>query len=164
MSSDHASPLRKFLVVVDDSPECRVAIYYASRRASHTGGVVTLLYVIEPPDFQHWQAVGEVMRDEARIEAERILVEVAAEIYQISGRMAEFLVREGQTREQIQQSIIEDRDIQIVVLGAASGKSGPGPLINAIATGGFAEDFGARPVPLTMVPGSLTRAQIDALA
>lgn len=163
MSSDHTPALRKFLVVVDDSPECRVATYFASRRANHTGGVVTLLYVLAPPDFQHWQGVGEVMRDEAREEAERVLLEMATEVCAQSGRMAELVVREGQTREQIQQSIIEDPDIQIVVLGASSGKGGPGPLINAIATGGFAEDFGAPPVPLTIVPGNLTRAQIDAL-
>ena len=163
MSSDQITALRKFLVLVDDSPECKVATYFASRRANHTGGVVTLLYVIAPPDFQHWQGVGEVMRDEARMEAERVLQEMAAEVCALSGCMAELVVREGETREQIQQTIIEDQNIRIVVLGAAPGKGGPGPLINAIATGGFAEDFGAAPLPLTIVPGNLTRAQIDAL-
>ncbi len=165
-SADHAaSPsLRKFLVLVDDSPECKVAIYFASRRARHTGGIVTLLYVIPPRDFQHWQAVEEVMRDEAREEAERVLQVVAEEVREVSGRMAELIVREGEPREQIQKTIVEDRDIKIVVLGAATGKGGPGPLVSAIATGGFAEDFGAHPIPLTIVPGSLTREEIDALA
>ena len=36
---------RKFLVVVDKTPECRVALRFATRRAQHTKGRVTLLCV-----------------------------------------------------------------------------------------------------------------------
>lgn len=155
---------RKLLVVVDDSPESRVATYFASRRALHTGGIVTLLYVIPPAELQHWQAVEEVMQDEAREEAERILHDVAAEVIEVCGHMPEMVIRGGKTREQIQELIKEDRNIKILVLGAAVGKGDPGPLISSIATGGFVEDFGVPPIPLAIVPGSLTREEIDALA
>ena len=37
---------RKFLVVVDDSPEFETALRYAARRARSTGGRVALLRVI----------------------------------------------------------------------------------------------------------------------
>ncbi len=166
MSKDAKKPdaTRKLLVIVDDSPECRIALYFASRRARHTDGIVTLLYVIPPAELQHWQAVEEVMKDEAREEAERVLHDVAAEVLEVSGHMPEMVIREGKTREQIQQLIVEDRNIKILVLGAAVGKGDPGPLISSIATGGFVEDFGAPPSPLTIVPGSLTREEIDALA
>ena len=63
--------IRKFLVCVDDTPECRVALRFACRRANKTGGGVTLLRVIEPGDFGHWVAVEDLMREEARDEARR---------------------------------------------------------------------------------------------
>jgi hypothetical protein len=56
---------RKFLVVVDKTPEYRVAIRFATRRAQHTGGRVTLLCVCEHEDFQQWRGVEEIMKDEA---------------------------------------------------------------------------------------------------
>ena len=43
---------RVFLVVIDDSPELRVAIRYACLRARKTGGRVALLYVIDDEDTQ----------------------------------------------------------------------------------------------------------------
>ena len=39
---------RVFLVVVDESPELKVALRYACRRAQKTGGRVALLHVTEP--------------------------------------------------------------------------------------------------------------------
>ena len=163
MCSDSPKSIRKFLVLVDDNPECEVAIYYASRRAQKTGGVVTMLYVIPPAEFQHWSGVGDVMMEEARDEAQSVLLRVAEDVKKVSGRMAELVIREGQPREEIQQLIIEDGSVSIVVLGAGMGKSGPGPIISAIATTGFREDMGVAPVPLTIVPGDLTREQIDAI-
>src|SRR5262245_56791697 len=62
---------RVFLVIVDESPELKVALRYACVRAKKTGGRVALLYVIEPADFQEWVGVGELMREEARQEAEQ---------------------------------------------------------------------------------------------
>ncbi|MEP5983765.1 universal stress protein, partial [Roseibium sp.] len=56
---------RKFLVVVDDTPECDRAIVYAAKRAARTGGVVTLLFVVAHGDFQHWLGVEDIMRAEA---------------------------------------------------------------------------------------------------
>lgn len=163
MASESGSDSRKFLVIVDGTPECRVAIYFASRRARRTNGRVALLYVIPPADFQHWQAVEEVMRDEAREEAEQTLHDVAVEVKEVSGHLPEMIIKEGQTREQIQQLIKQDAGIKVLVLGAATGKMNPGPLIGAIASGGFVEDPDTRLVPLTIVPGSLTRKDIDAL-
>jgi len=65
-----ATSNRTFLVVVDDSDEMTKALRYACRRAQHTGGRVALLSVIEPAEFQHWMAVGDLMKEEARDEAE----------------------------------------------------------------------------------------------
>ena len=60
---------RKFLAIIDDTPECERAVAYASRRAKSTNGVLVLLYVIEPGDFQHWLGVEKIMREEATANA-----------------------------------------------------------------------------------------------
>ena len=54
--------MRKFLVVVDETPECMNAMRFAARRAQNTGGGVVMLYVIAPDDFQHWVGVAELMQ------------------------------------------------------------------------------------------------------
>jgi len=87
--------IRKFLVYVDDTPECRLALRFACRRAKHTGGGVTLLRVVVPGDFQHWMAVEDRMREEALEEAEQLLHNLAGEVNESSGIMPELVVREG---------------------------------------------------------------------
>ena len=51
---------RKFLAVVDDTPECNKAIHYAARRVAAIDADLVLVYVIEPADFQHWLGVEDV--------------------------------------------------------------------------------------------------------
>ena len=48
-------------------------ILYAARRAEHTSGALTLLFVITPADFKHWMGVENIMRAEAMEEAETTL-------------------------------------------------------------------------------------------
>ena len=150
---------RKFLVVVDDTPECRVALRYACGRAGSTEGQVALLRVIEPGDFQHWLSVEERMREEAREEAERLLQGLAAEISERVHIMPELVVREGTAFEEVLAQIDEDPQMRVLVLGAATGPEGPGPLVSALA----GRMPGSMPIPVTVVPGSLTDEQIDEL-
>ena len=140
---------RKFLCVVDDSPECRLALRFAFRRAARTGGGVLLLYVIEPADFQHWMAVENLMKEEAREEAEEILQTLADEVSQWSGIMPEFAIREGRKLEQVLSLLDDEPEIRLLVLGASKEKDGPGPLVSALAG------------PITVVPGTLSFDQID---
>jgi len=150
---------RTFLVVVDDSDEMRAAIRYACRRANHTGGRVALLRVIAPAEFQHFAAIGNLMRDEARAEAEELLLRLAGQLQEISGEMPVIYVREGDARDELLALIDEEPAISILVLAAGTGPGGPGPLISAL-TGRSA---GKLRVPLTIVPGHLTDQIIDNL-
>ena len=68
---------RVFLVVVDESPEMRNALRYACRRAKRTGGRVAMLYVMAPPEAQQWGAVVDLMRQEARQQAEEVIAKHA---------------------------------------------------------------------------------------
>lgn len=150
---------RKFLVVVDGTPEADVAIHFASRRAKHTKGGVTLLAILEPGGFEHWLGVENLMKEEARQEAESILHNHAARVNEIAGVMPELVIREGKKTDVIRSVIKEDGAISILVLGAATGKEGPGPLVELVAAG---PDAGFT-IPVTVVPGSLTDEEIQDL-
>lgn len=151
---------RVFLAVVDDSPELAVVLRYTCQRAKKTGGRVALLYVIEPADFQHWMAIGELMREEARQQAEQLLQKRAAEVQKMSGAMPVLYVREGQRRDELLKLINEEPSISILVLGASTGPKGPGPLVTAL-TGKF---VGKLRVPVTIVPGHIPIETIDSIA
>lgn len=158
MTEPHApKQTRKFMVVVDDTEECTVAIRFAARRAARTGGHVLMLRVIEPEDFQHWISVQELAREEALEEAEALLRDLAADVHALAGVMPEFAIREGDTRDEVLGQLSDDPNIGVLVLGAGAGKDGPGPLVTALA----GQLSGSLPVPVTVVPGNLTLDQID---
>jgi nucleotide-binding universal stress UspA family protein len=71
--SREAGHRRKFLTIIDDTPECERAVAYASKRAQSTSGTLVLLYVIVPDDFQHWLGVEKIMREEANATARATL-------------------------------------------------------------------------------------------
>lgn len=156
--SREAGHRRKFLAIIDDTPECERAVAYASMRAKSTGGALVMLYVIEPGDFQHWLGVEKIMRDEALATAHAALDTHAAKIRTTLGIEPELVVREGKPTEQIHQLIEEDQDIAILVLAAGAAKEGPGPLVAAVAGKGA-----AFPIPVTVVPQNLSDEDIASL-
>src|SRR5713101_7663404 len=150
---------RVFLVVVDETEELQIAVHYAARRASHTGGRVALLYVIEPTELQHWIAIENLAREERR-EAEQLMLRLCEEILPIAGSMPIVYIREGPRRDELLALINEDPSISILVLAAATGPEGPGPLISYL-TGKPAARLR---IPITIVPGSLTMEQLGAVS
>jgi hypothetical protein len=48
----------KFMVVVDETPECDRAAYFAGRRAARTGASLLMLAAVSPPDNFEWVGVG----------------------------------------------------------------------------------------------------------
>jgi nucleotide-binding universal stress UspA family protein len=151
---------RVFLVVVDESPELRQALHYACRRAKRTGGRVALFYGMAPPEAQQWGAVADLMRQEARQHAEEIIARHADTAASLTGQPPTIHIREGKVRDELVKLISEDHSISVLVLGASSSGEGPGPLVTAF-TG-----KGGTPlrIPLTIVPGNLTEAEIDEIA
>ncbi len=150
---------RKFLAVIDETPECGRAARYAAARAQASGGAAVFLYVIAPGDFQHWLGVEEIMRAEAREEAETRLARIGDEMREAIGVEPETVVREGKAEEEIHALIEADREIAILVLAASVSTEGPGPLVSAVA--GRANPFA---IPVTIVPATLTDEEIASLA
>jgi nucleotide-binding universal stress UspA family protein len=156
---EQAPTSRVMLVVVDESPELQVALRFACLRASHTEGRVAMLYVIEPTDSQQWRAVEDLMREERRAEAEATVKRLSEQVFEWSGNMPILFLREGKVRDELLKLIEEEPSISILVLGAATGPEGPGPLVTHLAG-----RIGRLRIPVTIVPGGLTDDQIGALS
>ncbi|MBT9372113.1 universal stress protein [Rhizobium sp. CSW-27] len=149
---------RKFMAVIDGTPECEKAVHYAGRRAQNSNGGLVLLYVIPEGDFQQWLGVEQIMRAEAREEAEAVMAKAAQKVRETIGIDPEVVIREGNATDEINAAIEEDRDIAILVLAAGNTKEGPGPLVTSLA--GRGSTF---PIPVTVLPDVLTNDEIDAL-
>ncbi len=155
--SREAGHRRKFLAVIDDTPECERAVAYAARRARNTGGALVTLFVIDNSEFQQILGVGDIMRAEAEDRARSTLEKSAARVREELGVEPELIIREGQTAEQLRALIEEDQDIAILVLAAGANNEGPGPLVQSLAG---RTQF---PIPVTVVPAGLSDEDIDAV-
>ncbi|MCI5041393.1 MULTISPECIES: universal stress protein [Donghicola] len=150
--------MRKFLVVLDDTRECLNAMRFAAMRAAHTGGGVTILSIIPPDEFNHWIGVGDIMREETR---ERIQAhyEVFAKWMRDKQNVdPELVIREGEAVPEILAHVREDEEIGVLVLGAGSGKGGPGPLVTQLT-----RSAGELPIPFTIVPGDMSKERLEAI-
>ena len=145
----------KFLVVIDDSPECDRALYFASRRALRIGATVLMLRVHRNDDHgQQWLGVADIMRAEAHEEANAVLDRHAARSAGITGVMPQRVIREGDKAQELLALIEEDEDIAILVLAAGyrQGRtwSARCPL--------WSRPRANFPIPVAIVPGNLSDA------
>jgi nucleotide-binding universal stress UspA family protein len=131
---------------------------FAALRAAHTGGGVEVLAVIPPDEFNHWIGVGAVMREEAR---DRINAhfEVFAKWMRDKQHIdPELVIREGEAVAEIIAQIAEDPEVGVLVLGAGTSNKGPGPIITQLT-----KSAGTLPIPITIVPGDITKEKLEAI-
>ncbi|WP_299561615.1 universal stress protein [uncultured Sulfitobacter sp.] len=150
--------MRKFLVVLDDSRECLNAMRFAAMRASKTGGGVKVLSVIPPEEFNHWIGVGDIMREEARERIEVHFEVFAKWMRDRQGVDPQLVIREGQPVDEIVAQVREDSEIGVLVLGAGVDGKGPGPLVTQLT-----RNAGTLPIPITIVPGDLSKERLEAI-
>ncbi|RMB54155.1 universal stress protein family protein [Sphingomonas sp. PP-CE-3A-406] len=151
--------MRIYLVVIDDSPEAGIALRFAARRAVKTGGGVEILTVIPPQEFIAFGGVQATIEEEARLHAEGLVAGAAGTLLEESGLRPSITVREGEAPKIIREMIAANPEIAALVLGAAA-IGAPGDLIAHFS----GTDAGALPVPVMIIPGSLTREAIDRLS
>jgi nucleotide-binding universal stress UspA family protein len=150
----------KFLVIIDDSPECDRAIHFATRRCARIGARVVMCRIIPTEDRnQQWLGVADIMRQEAQDEARTVLAQAAARARAIANITPEQVIREGETAQEVIKLIDEDEDIALLVLAAGTGKEGPGPLVSELG-----KNAGTFPIPVAIVPGHLSDEEIDTMA
>ena len=150
--------MRKFLVVLDDSRECLNAMRFAAMRARKTNGGVEILSIITPDEFNHWVGVGDIMRQEARERIEAHFEVFAKWMRDRQGVDPELVIREGELVTEILSQVQADPDVGVLVLGAGTDKGGPGPLVTQLARAS-----GTLPIPITIVPGDLSKERLEAI-
>ncbi len=158
-NADPAEPPRRarvFLVICDESDEMAIALHYACRRARNSGGRVALLAVIEPPEFQQWMSVADLMHEEKWTAAENMLQRLGKTVIEKAGSPPVFYIREGSLRDEIAALVEEDPSVSVLVLAASSGES-PGPLVTHIVGKGP----GTIRIPVTIIPAGLTEEDLD---
>ncbi len=148
--------MRKFMVVLDDSRECLNAMRFAAMRAANTQGGVTILSIIPPEDFNHWIGVGDIMREEQRERIEAHFEVFAKWMRDKQGIDPKLVIREGEVVAEIIAQISEDPDVGVLVLGASADRGGPGPLVSQLS-----RSAGSLPVPITIVPGDLSKDRLE---
>ena len=150
--------MRKFLVVLDDSKECLNSMRFAAMRAAKTGGGVEVLSIIPPEEFNHWIGVGDLMRAEAKERIEVHFEVFAKWMRDRQGVNPSLVIREGEVVPEILAQISEDPEIGILVLGASTDKKGPGPIVTQLS-----KNAGSLPIPITVVPGDLSKERLEAI-
>jgi nucleotide-binding universal stress UspA family protein len=150
---------RTYLVVIDDSPEARVALRFAARRAAKTHGRMEVLAVVEPQDFVQWGGVQAAIEEEQRLRIEGVVSASVGEILDEAGVDAKIVVREGEPVKAVRDYIGTRQEVAALVLGAAPSGS-PGPMV-AHFTG---SDAGQLPCPVMIIPGSLSDERLEQLS
>ena len=148
-----------YLVVVDDTPEGRIALRFAALRASHVGARLTLLHAVPKTEFMAFGGVQATLEAEANAAADTLLNGVAAQCEQWTGQRPGVVVRTGEAAAAVMEVVAADPSIRALVLGAAV-KGTPGPLVSYFA----GERAGSLPCLLIIVPGGLDEARLEALA
>ncbi len=154
---------RIFLCVIDDSSELENALHYAARRAEATGGKIALFYCIEAEKFQYWGSVSNLIKKEAKIDAEQHMQNAIDYIEKITQRKDQIItyIKEGDRIEKLSDLLnTPSENISVLVLAAGSSRRGPGPLMKY-----FVSKYAYKtPVPITVVPPRLSKDEIDELA
>ena len=95
------------------------------------------------------------MREEQRERIEAHFEVFAKWMRDKQGIDPELVIREGEPVDEIMAQVSEDDQIGVLVLGAGSGKKGPGPLVTQLT-----KNAGTLPMPITIVPGDLSKERL----
>lgn len=151
--------MRTYLVVIDETEEAGAALRFASRRAAKTGGTVHILALAEPTDFVAWGGAQATIAEEAQRRAEALVVSAAGSLFDEVGQRPAITVKQGKGTEVVRELIDEHGEIAALVLGAAA-HGNPGPLVAHFA----GNNAGTLPCPVMIIPGSLSKEEIDRLS
>tara|TARA_Y100000741_G_scaffold104353_1_gene77953 strand:- start:302 stop:775 length:474 start_codon:yes stop_codon:yes gene_type:complete len=150
---------RYILVIADNSKEMNIALEYACARSKKTGRKIIIATFIEPLDVLTTQGVTEIMKNEAREEAEKTLQTAATIVKDATGIMPILHTREGEAISELKKLIEEEENINVLVLAANTNEKekNPGPIINALVT----KEISTLRVPVMIVPGNFSKEHIS---
>ena len=145
---------RYILVIADNSEEMIIALEYACARSKKTGRKIIIATFIKPLDVLTTKGVTEIMKEEARDEAEAILKKAATFVKDRTGDLPALSIREGETISELKKLIDEEKTINVLVLAAStdSNSKNPGPIITSLVT----NEITNLRVPIMIVPGNFS--------
>ena len=145
---------RYILVIADNSEEMIIALEYACARSKKTGRKIIIATFIQPLDVLTTKGVTEIMKEEARDEAEAILKKAASFVKDRTGDLPALSIREGETILELKKLIDEEKTINVLVLAASidSNSKNPGPIITSLVT----NEITNLRVPIMIVPGNFS--------
>ena len=150
--------MRVYLVIMDESDEAGLALRFASRRATRTGGAVHLLALVPPQPFVAFGGVQATIEEEARARAEALVTSAAGNLLGNGGVPPVISVRQGDGVAVIRDYLTEHSEVSALVLGAEA-NGGPGPLVSH-----FAGSAGQLPCPVYIIPGGLSDEDLERLS
>ena len=150
---------RYILVVADGTKEMEVALQYACARSKKTNRKIIIATFIEPVDVLTTQGVTEIMQNEAREEAEKKLQFASSIVKETTGITPVLHVREGEIIQELKSLIDEEKNINVLVLGANvdENEKKTGSIINSIIT----KELTNFRIPIMIVPGNFSKEHIS---
>ena len=148
---------RYILVIADGSKEMEVALQYACARSKKTNRKIIIATFIEPLDVLTTQGVTEIMKNEAREEAELKLQQASLIVKESTGIMPVLHIREGEVIPELIKLIEEEKDINVLVLATNIDDKGPGPIISSL----ISKEYSNLRIPIMIVPGNFTKDHIS---
>jgi len=149
---------RYILVIADDSPEMEIALEYACARSKKTSRKIIIATFIEPLDVLTTQGVTEIMKNEAREEAEKLLQKAANLVKNKTGEFPALALREGETISELKKLIEEEKNINVLVLAAKSNPKDKDS--NSIINSLVSQEIANMRVPVMIVPGNFSKDHI----
>jgi len=145
---------RYILVIADNSDEMNIALEYACARSKKTGRKIIIATFIEPPEVLTTKGVSEIMKEEAREDAEKMLKKAASFVKDKTGDLPALSIREGETISELKKLIDEEKTINVLVLAAKTDPNNkdPGPIITSLVT----NEITNLRVPVMIVPGNFS--------
>lgn len=150
--------MRVYLTIIDETEEAQKALRFAANRAAATGGSVHILALVQPQNFNAFGGVQATIEREARDRAEAIATGAAGALMDEEGRMPTIAVKVGEGQAVIRDYLAEHPEVAALVLGSADTGS-PGPLVAH-----FSASAGKMSCPLYIMPGGITKEEIDRLS
>ena len=149
---------RYILVIADGSNEMKVALDYACARSKKTSRKIIIATFIKPLDVLTTQGVTEIMKNEAREEAESLLNEAANIVKESTKEIPILHTREGELIPELMKLIEEEQGINVLVLASNANEKekNPGPIINSL----LSKEMSNLRIPVMIVPGNLSKNHI----
>ena len=149
---------RYILVIADGTQEMEIALEYACARSKKTSRKIIIATFIEPLDVLTTQGVTEIMKNEAREEAEKLLQKAANLVKNKTGEIPALALREGETISELKKLIEEEKNINVLVLAAKSNPKDKDS--NSIINSLVSQEIANMRVPVMIVPGNFSKDHI----